>query len=195
MMMVVVNRSSLVWILPLLLLACGEDAAPIATPSASSSSSSSSSGTAASPPATTDQTLTHLSGTYEVPASAELAGVSTYATVDIHWTLLAGEARLAYDLPAAIVGRKLSVDFRGPFDAHAGTGTLTGTAGTAECALTGTTMTCRETMGGLLPIEVDREGVTASATADAVSVADRIAVADQFARDPIGILRFELPAP
>lgn len=168
------STKTLLGFLTLTLMACGEDAAPVA-------------GTT-----TPAQNEARANGIYEVPVSAELSPSASYATTDIRWTVLDGEARLSYDLPASLVGHAINVDFRGPFDASAGKGTLTGSAGTADCTVVGTSVVCNETMRGLRPIEVDRDAVAASARADAASIADRIAIADQFAADPIGIIRFSL---
>lgn len=132
-----------------------------------------------------------VSGTYEVPVPEELAAAASFTANDIRWRVKNGEARLDYDLPPGIVGRALHVDFRGPFDGA--TGTLTGAAGTAECTVAGTDVSCRETMRGLLPLAIDEAAVNAFAASDAVSLADRIKVAEEFAKDPIGIVHFTLP--
>lgn len=198
-----VKRSAL-FSLFCVLVACGDDATPISSPAPAPATTPTPApgGTPTDGTGTTAPTdgVARVSGIYEVPVDASLAAAASYATSDIRWSIIDGEARLAYDLPASLVGKKLSVDFRGPFDTATGNGTLTGVAGTAECSTTSgtagaTAVSCRETMRGLLPIEVDQAAVQAGATADGASVADRVKVADQFAKDPIGIIHFDVPAP
>ncbi|MBX3210085.1 MAG: hypothetical protein KF764_33955 [Labilithrix sp.] len=133
------------------------------------------------------------SGDYDVPVPPELAAAATYKTAEVHWTVVNGTARLAYNLPKGLVGDSIRVDFSGPFDPATNKGTLTGPAGTSECVATATTVTCTETMRGLLPIDADMELVEAIAREEyAGPVQHRIDVTQRFIGDPIGIIRFDL---
>lgn len=133
-----------------------------------------------------------ISGTYRVPVSADLASAAVYSVPEVTWTVSAGTATLAYALPRELVGKTVRVSFAGPFDAATGRGTLTGPAGTAECATSGTTVTCTETMRGLLPLDPDLGVVEKLAPAG--MAAARVEVAKRFSTDPIGIADFA-PAP
>ena len=134
-------------------------------------------------------------GSYEVPVSPALAAAARYDMTEIEWVVAGGTARLHYNLPRALVGSTVSVDFVGTFDGKANHVTLTGAAGTAECALSATEIVCTEAMHGLLPIDADL-GVVEKLAADyAGAASDRIAVSRQFAVDPIGIARLDLARP
>jgi hypothetical protein len=133
------------------------------------------------------------SGYYDVPVPPELAAAATYRSPEVHWTVLNGTARLEYNLPKGLVGGSVGVDFSGPFDPATGKGTLTGPAGTSECTATTTTVSCTETMYGILPIDVDMDLVAAIAEEEyAGPIEHRIDVTQRFIGDPIGIVRFEL---
>ncbi len=133
------------------------------------------------------------SGVYEVPiVKPELAAAATYATSEVHWTVSGGTARLEYDLPVALVGTSIRVEFTGSFDPATNKGTLTGPPGTAECTMTATTVECLEVMRGLLPINADMALIASLAKADyAGPVEHRLEVSKVFIGDPIGVVRFD----
>jgi hypothetical protein len=134
-----------------------------------------------------------FSGAYDVPVPPELAAAATYATAGIHWTVQNGAAHLEYDLPQGLVGSAIRVEFSGPFDATAGTGTLSGAAGTADCSVTATAVSCLEKMPGILPISVDMALIEEIARREYAGPAQhRIDVTQRFLGDPIGIVRFDL---
>lgn len=135
-------------------------------------------------------------GTYEVPVPVELTPAATFDVTEIEWTVVGGTARLAYNLPRALVGKAVRVDFTGPIDATTNVATLSGVAGTSTCQIAATSVVCNETMQGLLPLNSDLTVVEAlAATTYAGPVADRIAVANRFAGDPIGIAHIDLTRP
>lgn len=134
-----------------------------------------------------------FTGAYDVPVPAELAAAATYATADIHWTMQDGMARLEYDLPQGLVGSLVHVEFAGPFDPQTNKGMLTGEAGTAECTVTATGVSCFERMPGILPINADMALIEQIAKQEYPGPAQhRIDVTQRFIGDPIGIVRFDL---
>lgn len=134
------------------------------------------------------------SGTYEVPVAPELEAAATYVVAEIDWTVTDGVATLEYDLPLGLVGKKVRVSFSGPVDGA--TASLTGPPGTADCTIDATTVSCLETMGGLLPLEPDFAVIESMAAAEYPGpAADRIDVAKQFQGDPIGIVHIDLTKP
>ncbi len=134
-----------------------------------------------------------FSGAYDVPVPPELAAAATYATAHIHWTTQDGAARLEYDLPQGLVGGVVHVEFAGAFDPQANKATLTGAAGSAECTVSATSVSCLEHMPGILPLQPDMAMVEAFSRQDyAGPVQHRVEVTRRFIGDPIGIVRFEL---
>ena len=128
-------------------------------------------------------------GVYFVPPRS---AASTYAVADVSFRVEAGEARLDYTLPALLVGADTRVSFRGP--AAAGAMALAGAAGTATCTRgpsEGVALRCDERFTGLA---VDVAGVRREATrVDPTAVEARVAVAQRFSIEPIGVL--EVPSP
>lgn len=125
------------------------------------------------------------SGSYSVPVSAELAASASYSVNEIEWTYTGGTATLSYKLPVELLGKSQRVSFSGPFGT---TGTLVGDAGSAECSTVDRTITCREDMHALMPIEHDLSRVSELAPANLAS--DRVSVTRVFISDPIGIASF-----
>jgi hypothetical protein len=154
----------------LLLVACGA-----AVPAVSSQSTES-----AQVPATGV-----YSGTYSVPVSSELAASAIYEVDEITWSLSAGTATLSYKLPVELLGKSQHVSFSGPFGTS---GTLYGEAGSAVCTTADRTITCREDMHALMPIEHDLERVAELAPTSLSS--ERVSVTRVFISDPIGIASF-----
>jgi hypothetical protein len=135
-------------------------------------------------------------GTYEVPISPELRDAARFEVDEIEWSVIEGTARLAYKLPVGLVGTSLRVDFVGPLDLASGKGELTGEAGSSACTVGEPHVVCKETMPGLLPIEVDFDRVRKLAEREYPGPAqDRVDVATTFMNDPIGVARVDLRAP
>lgn len=138
---------------------------------------------------------TRFAGSYEVPVASELTRAATFDVPEIDWTVTGSTATLSYKLPRALVGKSVNVEFTGPIGAD-GRGRLTGNAGTAECTVTSGTVSCFETMRGLLPLEPDLDVVLDLAKASYPGPAEeRIKVAKQFGIDPIGIAKIDLARP
>jgi hypothetical protein len=134
---------------------------------------------------------TTFSGSYRVPVSGRLAPAAEFFVRDITWTVKGTEARLSYKLPRELVGKSVSVDFSGQLEA--GTGTLLGEAGVAECSVASTEVACAEEMYGLLPLESDLAAVERlAAESYAGPASDRVEVARVFQGDPIGIAVIDL---
>jgi hypothetical protein len=134
-------------------------------------------------------------GTYRVPVSAELAAAATFDVPELTWTVNGTAASLSYDLPRALVGIPLRVDFTGPYDPATGQARLVGAAGTADCTVTATSVSCAETMRGLLPIAGDLAVVAQLAATYPGPPSDRASVATQVMGDPIGIALIDLGRP
>jgi hypothetical protein len=134
-------------------------------------------------------------GSYSVPVSVELAGAATFDVTELTWSVVGGVATLAYNLPRALVGEIVHVVFTGPLDAATGHAALTGAAGTADCTVTALAIVCNEHMQGLLPLATNMAVVEKLAVSYPGPAADRLAVATQFAGDPIGIATLDLTRP
>lgn len=135
-------------------------------------------------------------GTYEVPVTADLAAAAVYDVPEVEWTVVNGSVTLDYDLPLGLVGTKLRVEFTGPIDVTAGTATLVGPPGDADCTLSASAVSCLEKMSGLLPITPDLAVVESLAATEFAGPASmRVDVAKQFSVDPIGIVHVDLNAP
>lgn len=140
----------------------------------------------------TEPQVGKFTGIYEVPVTPELADAARYGVAEVEWKVLDGVATLEYDLPLGLVGVPLRVEFTGPLDAAAGTAALTGAAGTADCTVNGTSISCHEVMRGLLPMSPDYAVIeSAAATEYPGPASDRIQVSQTFAADPIGIVTFD----
>lgn len=131
-------------------------------------------------------------GVYEVPVPSELAAAASYPVESVEWEVRDGIASLKYDLPRALVGRQLRVEMEGPIDEEAGTASLSGEVGTATCEIDGGSIECLEQMPGLQPVEPDYAIIEELAQDYDGPAADRIAVAERFAGDPIGIVKLNL---
>lgn len=134
-------------------------------------------------------------GAYRVPVTADLTAAATFDVTELTWTVAGGVATLSYNLPRALVGKLVRVVFTGPFDPATGSATLTGAAGTSQCTITASTISCAETMQGLVPLAPRLDVVQALAVSYPGPAADRIAVATQFAGDPIGVAELDLQRP
>ncbi len=135
-------------------------------------------------------------GTYDVPVPPTLTAAAAYPVREIRWSAAGGVARLSYDLPLDLVGKTIGLSFEGPIDPGAATVTLTGNAGTADCAIGADDVVCHETMTGLSPLAPDYSEIAALATSDYTGPSsDRIDVAQRFAGDPIGVVHVDLASP
>ena len=134
-------------------------------------------------------------GSYSVPTTASLAAAATFDMAELNWSVKNNVATLAYNLPRALVGKLVRVTFTGPFDPATGQATLTGTPGTSTCTVTAASVTCSETMQGLVPLNPDLTVVAKLASTYPGPVADRTSIAQQFAGDPIGIATVDLSRP
>lgn len=144
----------------------------------------------------TTPTNASFGGSYEVPVPPELAAAAIFDVPEINWVVVDGVATLSYNLPRALVGKATRLSFSGPFDAASGLATLSGPAGTSQCVVSATNIVCSETMQGLLPLNPNLTVVEALAGVGyAGPAADRIAVANRFAGDPIGVARIDLSRP
>jgi hypothetical protein len=178
-----VNNPSFV-LLAIALVGCG--AASSQPPEASAASAAGATSTAAAAPAS--------GASYEVPVPADLASAATYNVTEVDWSVSpSGIAHLSYPLPLGLVGQALEVDLSGPFDAATQTGILTGAAGSATCTLSGSSLTCNETLSGFLPLTPNLAVVQAVAAQDFAGPAQqRVDVAIRFSADPLGILHADL---
>ncbi len=138
----------------------------------------------AAPPTEVPRAEVPRAGVYFVPPRSP---ASTYAVADVSFRVEAGEARLDYTLPALLVGADTRVSFRGP--AAAGAMALAGASGTATCTRapsSGVALRCDERFPGLA---VDIAGVRREATrVDPAAVEARVAAAQRFSIEPIGVL-------
>jgi hypothetical protein len=184
-------------LLALLACACGAKAPSSASAGGASGGVAGSPGTSAAGSATAGGpgVGTRFAGSYEVPVDPALAAAAVFPLAELEWTVNGSDARLAYSLPPELVGKELRVDFSGTLAAD-NTAQLTGEAGTADCAIAATEVVCQEQMPGLLPLEPDLAVVEKLAQASyAGNAADRVAVAQLFGADPIGIARVHLAEP
>jgi len=136
-------------------------------------------------------------GRYRVPTvTAALEAAAVFTVAEIDWTVVGGVATLHYDLPVGLVGGVLEVTLTGPIDADGTTATLTGEAGTGTCTAGDAGFACLETFTGLGTLPISMTVVEDTARVEYPSgVADRRAVASQFASDPIGIAEVDYAAP
>lgn len=127
---------------------------------------------------------------YDVPVSPELEPFAQYQVTDAEWTINSrGERRLQYTLPLDLTGTAQLVELEG-IDSGAPwqlVGEVAGT--TAECVTDGPHVVCTEHLPGVV---VDLAALEARVAAGSLS-AERLRVAQVFAPDPIGILRFAPP--
>jgi len=137
-----------------------------------------------------------FTGTYDVPTvTPDLAAAAHFAVAEVGWEVVGTTARLAYRLPVDLVGKTVRVDFVGTIDPATGVASLTGPAGTSQCTVTPTSLTCQETMRGLLPLQPDLQVVANRAAASGQTIAQRVQVAQVFSTDPIGVVKADLRSP
>ena len=125
----------------------------------------------------------YFGGIYFVP---EQTDVSTYPVFESTWTRNGDRVGLFYNLPRMLTGDSTRVAMTGT--AAGTTATLSGPLGTATCELdaTGLPISCLEEFVG---ITVDLDRVRREAERDDPGrVAERIAVAEQFENEPIGVI-------
>jgi hypothetical protein len=170
--------------------AAGSDAASSASGAGASAAAGSGASTAQQPPsAGAPVAIDSAQPTYEVPVAAELAEYAHYQVDGVQWREKNGERRLAYDLPADLIGHAQRVEFSGPASGTS-TWSLQGQKfGDAECEQTGDQIACHETLNG---IRVDLAAVEARVNAGELDPR-QLDVTRIFESDPIGILRFTAP--
>lgn len=135
-------------------------------------------------------------GHYEVPASAELAAAAQFPVDEVTWTVLGGVATLHYSLPVGLVGGKLDVNLTGPIAAGATELALTGENVAGTCVAAGTKITCREVFGDLGPLPISMPVVQDVAAREFTGPGtQRVAIANLFSSDPIGMVDFDLAVP
>ncbi len=121
-------------------------------------------------------------GVYTVPAAPGVA----FALGRVSVAQADGDVSLYYELPADLVGRKQDVALKGAPDS-ATMVRLSGHAGTSTCTVAAALLRCEEHLSG---VDVDVDAVRA-----ALAPGDpRLAAAEAFAVDPIGVLSLPLPA-
>jgi hypothetical protein len=134
-------------------------------------------------------------GHYVVPASADLASAATFNLPEVDWTVVNGAVTLHYDLPVGLVGGSVPITLSGTLAAGATSLQVSATIGTGSCTASGTVVTCGEAFGNLGTLPISMAVVQSTATADNVSVASRVAIANLFSSDPIGTVAFDLSTP
>jgi len=154
-------------------------------------------GCADAPDGTSAQPLPLTSGSYvgryAVPMSPALTVAGTFDVPRVDWTVNAGIARLDYDLPEGLVGGKLSIEFSGALESGETAVVLTSEHGTASCTMTGSLVSCSEQLVALGSLPLSTAVIEQRATVEyAGPVADRLAVAQVFGSDPIGIVTFDV---
>lgn len=135
-------------------------------------------------------------GEYRVPTSAALEASATYPVESVDWTLIDGLVTLHYDLPLGLVGGDVDVTLTGTLEPGAHTLELTGAVGTGSCVVPKPdVIVCTEVFTNLGVLPISMAVVERSAAAEAISIRDRVAIATQFASDPIGVVYIDLQAP
>jgi uncharacterized membrane protein YgcG len=136
-------------------------------------------------------------GRYVVPTSSDLAAAASFAVSEVDWLVTGGAVTVEYALPVGLVGGTLRVSLGGSLPASASMAALSGVAGTGTCTATfSTIVTCSEALSDLGPLPISMDVVRQSASSGyAGPVADRVAVANVFSSDPIGVLEIDLDAP
>jgi hypothetical protein len=105
------------------------------------------------------------------------------------------ETDLSYDFPMLLAGTTQKVQLSGNVDASGTTAQLTGPSGTATCAFASVSrpghVRCTERLPGIV---VDVTAVRALATTlDPLHVDARVAVAERFDSEPIGVVDVTVP--
>lgn len=130
-------------------------------------------------------------GVYEVPVAPELAHVASNRVKVKLRDFGDGRVRLKYDLPEVIAGFDREVDLDGVRAAN-GDIQLSGPSGTGSCTESPTgEVVCVEYLDG---VAMSLAEATAAINAMPLTRADRvarIAVAERFITDPLGIVRFQ----
>ena len=125
----------------------------------------------------------YFGGVYFVPERSE---VSTYPIFEATWTRAGADVGLFYNLPRMLTGDTIRVAMTGT--AEGPTATLSGPLGSARCELdvSGLPTSCREEFIGIV-VDLDRVQREAERD-DPARVSERLAVAERFENDPIGVI-------
>jgi hypothetical protein len=177
----------------LLLTGCGADerhAAGVVAPAASSDEAVPTEGTRPDVVASPSQLVSGVyRGTYFVPVPDELEDYALFAIDAIRIDIQGEDLELRYELPELLVGDSRGISFRGGARGDGTEYALDGDSGRATCSASNGAWTCDEVLHG---IELEAEKMDRKlAELPASEALARRAVADHFAVDPIGILRFE----
>lgn len=136
--------------------------------------------------------VTELTATYRVPVPAELEAFSTYsvpARLTVFRSRESAEkatTQLTYVLPAELVGSPTAVTM-----VSQSNGKWTGPAVEGQCAKDNTKFVCNMRYGNLKPdLTALRETIRARFP-DPVESAGRLAVAERFSTEPIGVIEYE----
>jgi hypothetical protein len=129
-------------------------------------------------------------GTYFVPVPDDLEQYALFAIDAIRLDIQGEDLELRYELPALLVGDSRGISFRGGVRGAGTEYALDGDNGRATCNASNETWTCDEVLYGIALEEDKIEQRLAELPAPEALA--RRAVADRFAVDPIGVLRFEM---
>jgi hypothetical protein len=172
--------------------AVAEESAPCASDArACTSSEPSVTPSASNPPAATSvgetqPATTNGGATYTVPVPDALAPFATFDLDEVRLDEKGGELELSYDLPALLVGEERRIALRGV--AQSGVYELSGDVGRASCREQDGMWRCDEALMNLV-IDTDKLEQELERFPEA-EAAPRRDVAERFAVDPIGVLRF-----
>ena len=168
-----------------------EDGAELAEDSARAAEDS-----AAEPPSASADTAAEASSergaaawraSYSVPVPVDLEPYATFELSDLRFRERGDEWTLDYSLPELLLGAAQKLSFRGSVDAS-GAYVLSGDAGSLTCIAEADTLHCDEVLAA---VELDRDKLErALAGLPAEESQFRWDVAERFADDPIGVLRF-----
>jgi hypothetical protein len=137
--------------------------------------------------ASTERGAAAWRASYSVPVPAELEPYASFELGDLRFRQRGDEWTLDYSLPELLLGASRKLSFRGTLDAS-GTYELSGDAGSLTCTAEADTLRCDEVLAA---VELDRDKLErALAELPAQENEARWAVAERFADDPIGVLRF-----
>jgi hypothetical protein len=137
--------------------------------------------------ASTERGAAAWRASYSVPVPVDLEPYATFELDDLRFRQRGDEWTLDYSLPALLLGASQKLSFRGSIDAS-GAYVLSGDAGSLTCIAEADTLRCDEVLAA---VELDREKLErALAEFPATENQARWDVAERFADDPIGVLRF-----
>lgn len=135
---------------------------------------------------TQTEPLTTPNYTYEVPVSEELAPFATFAVPEYKRRLRPGKIEIEYTLPLELTGEPLSLSFEGRMPQRMGDElNLRGPHGVMSCLREICVVEYRGLDLDFSKVRQHLEGLNLSAE----ELRGRLLVAEDFIRDPIGILK------